>query len=201
MKKKFVLLAMLLLVSGVLLISAVPTYAEEPAVGTAEDNACNPGGVMDGKCDTDWEWTCGYYLARWISAGGWGGNYMMNSDCVSLLPPVPVVEINEAGAVAGIDPAQVAAVIEICKNATGNRYCLYSNQTGTQDTGADGSIQIDLRFYPGGPTCPPAPPEDADGNPDNADLFTNSFTTRGFTTNELDNVLGLQPRFCNYLRP
>lgn len=82
--KKLVLLVILLLAFPILV------HAQEPEPGTAADNACYTGGVMEGKCDTDWEWTCGYYLARWISAGEWFGNYPMPTSCASLLPPPPM---------------------------------------------------------------------------------------------------------------
>lgn len=200
MKKLFFVVAMLMLVSGVMLMSATPTYAEEPAVGTPEDNACNPGGVMEGKCDTDWEWGCGYYLARWISAGGWGGNYAMNTDCVSLLPPVPVVAVTEDGSVAGVDAAQVAAIIEICKIFGGGEYCLYSNQTGTQATVATGVIFADSIFHNNGlgdANCPPVPPTATALNISGA---TTGFNPVGFTNNELFTVLGLEPHVCSYSR-
>lgn len=45
-----------------LLIPVGAAYADDPIPGTPEDNACFPGGLMEGKCDTAWEWECGYYL-------------------------------------------------------------------------------------------------------------------------------------------
>jgi hypothetical protein len=27
-------------------------------------NACYSGGTMEGKCDTEWEWVCGWYMIR-----------------------------------------------------------------------------------------------------------------------------------------
>jgi len=50
MKKLLFMIAMMMLVSGALAMTATPTYAQEP--GTAEDNACNPGGSLEGKCTT-----------------------------------------------------------------------------------------------------------------------------------------------------
>lgn len=83
---------LLVLLTIILLLGVVgiaPTFAEDPAVGTPADNACNPGGSMEGKCDSDWAWTCGYHLARWQAAGEWNGNYPMVAECMSILPPPP----------------------------------------------------------------------------------------------------------------
>jgi len=64
---------------------AIISSASEPKPETPEDNACYAGGAMEYKCDTDWEWTCGWYLARWITAGGWQGNFVMPTDCLILI--------------------------------------------------------------------------------------------------------------------
>lgn len=56
-------------------------------VGDPRENACYTGGAMEAKCDTDWAWTCGWYLAQWINAGGWAGNYALPDDCFGLLSP------------------------------------------------------------------------------------------------------------------
>ncbi len=49
-------------------------------------NACYEDGSLAGKCDTDWEWTCGWYLIRFeygsISREEFPGG------CASLLPPI-----------------------------------------------------------------------------------------------------------------
>ncbi len=60
--KKTLLLTVVLLV---LALGIMPVYASDPEPGTAADNECNPGGTMAGKCDTDWEWQAGWYLARY----------------------------------------------------------------------------------------------------------------------------------------
>jgi hypothetical protein len=50
-------------------------------------NACFGDGSMEGKCDTDWEWECGWHLIRF--------EYELTSredfptKCASLLPPIP----------------------------------------------------------------------------------------------------------------
>lgn len=64
------------------------SFAQDP--NTAQDNACFPNGSMAGKCDSAWAWVCGYYLARWESAGGWfAPNNTIPDWCASLLPPRP----------------------------------------------------------------------------------------------------------------
>jgi hypothetical protein len=76
-----------------LLVPVGITSAGDPAIGSPDDNACNAGGVMDGKCTTEWHWVCGWYLARWQSNGGWlTPNNPFNDACASLLPPRPVSE-------------------------------------------------------------------------------------------------------------
>lgn len=76
-----------------ILLFALPlsmATAQDPAPNTTQDNACYEGGSMAGKCDTEWEWVCGWYLARWEANGGWNavGN-SLNNACASLLPPRP----------------------------------------------------------------------------------------------------------------
>ena len=59
-----------------------------------DDNACN-GGLLDGRCKTDWTWTCGWYLQQWEAAGGWYGSYTVPDWCdpASLLPRKPEVPV------------------------------------------------------------------------------------------------------------
>lgn len=60
-------------------------------------NACFSEGSLEGKCDTDWEWKCGWHLIRF--------EYELTSredfptECASLLPPLPEPEAvdNDAG--------------------------------------------------------------------------------------------------------
>lgn len=60
------ILALLCLLFGLTLISA----AQDSASGSPEDNACNVGGSLEGKCDwpteaeDNWAWHCGWYIAR-----------------------------------------------------------------------------------------------------------------------------------------
>lgn len=71
--------------------------ANHYALGDPRENACNTGAAMAEKCDSDWAWTCGWYLAQWNNAGGAAGNYIMPSGCLGLisaalttsLPPTP----------------------------------------------------------------------------------------------------------------
>jgi hypothetical protein len=77
----------LILLSNLLILSitiAVISSANEPKPETPADNACYAGGLMEYKCDTDWEWNCGWYLARWITAGGWSGKFVMPTECLIL---------------------------------------------------------------------------------------------------------------------
>lgn len=85
-----------LFIFTLLISTAGLVVAQEPEIGTAADNACNEGGPMAGKCDIDWEWICGWHLARWTSGGGWGGTYTMPTTCTILLPPRPPVIVVEA---------------------------------------------------------------------------------------------------------
>jgi hypothetical protein len=77
----------------VLLLTSVGLAgAQEPPIGSPADNACNEGGAMAGKCgNSEWAWTCGWHLARWLTRGGWGGTYAMPDTCAILLPPRPIV--------------------------------------------------------------------------------------------------------------
>lgn len=96
-----------------LLFSLLPSVAmaQTPEVGSPADNACNEGGSMAGKCDSEWEWDCGYYLARWLSAGGWAGTYRLPVWCEVLLPPRPLIE---APIIASSSPAfPVAFCVQI----------------------------------------------------------------------------------------
>lgn len=73
----------------------IPPY--EPEAGSKGDNACNEGGSMAGKCDTDWEWTCGWYLARYEAAVFAG----VPSTCQILVDLIPKPAKDEAVAAGG----------------------------------------------------------------------------------------------------
>ncbi|MCL4875234.1 MAG: hypothetical protein KJ064_01175 [Anaerolineae bacterium] len=88
--------AVIFLVLVVLLLVSVSVYAQD---GSPTDNACNPGGALDGKCTTDWHWTCGWYLARFYQGTAAG----VPSSCQSLVSSLPA-ELQKPGALAYIPP-------------------------------------------------------------------------------------------------
>lgn len=64
------------------------------AQSPSSSNACFEGGLMAGKCTTEWDFICGYYLALWLNGGGWSAaNSIIFPDwCdpATLLPARPV---------------------------------------------------------------------------------------------------------------
>jgi hypothetical protein len=58
-----------------------------PECGTPKDNECYPGGVMAGKCDSEWHWKGGWWLARLNHYGLSRADFP--AEFVSLLPPLP----------------------------------------------------------------------------------------------------------------
>jgi hypothetical protein len=79
------LLTLILLLT--LLVPVGITSAGDPAIGSPDDNACNAGGVMDGKCTTEWHWVCGWYLARLNK--NLITRAQFPAQCSSLLAPLP----------------------------------------------------------------------------------------------------------------
>lgn len=73
-------LLLLVLVVLAVLSGGVSAQEESPA-----ENACNPGGLMAGKCDTAWEWECGYYLAQFFE----GKIASVPATCQSLVNTLP----------------------------------------------------------------------------------------------------------------
>lgn len=73
-------LLLLVLVVLAVLSGGVSAQEESPA-----ENACNPGGLMEGKCDTAWEWECGYYLAQFFE----GKIASVPATCQSLVNTLP----------------------------------------------------------------------------------------------------------------
>src|SRR5688572_22151537 len=61
MRQSF-LLFFILLLSLVIVSQAQEDYEPEP--DTPADNECYSGGTMQSNCDTEWEWQCGWYMAR-----------------------------------------------------------------------------------------------------------------------------------------
>lgn len=85
MMKRISLILLIVILAALPLASA---YAEDPAIGSKEDNACNAGGSLEGKCDTAWAWVCGWYLARYQA----GIIPNVISACSILVPPAPEAE-------------------------------------------------------------------------------------------------------------
>jgi hypothetical protein len=79
------LLTLILLLT--LLVPVGLASADDPAIGSPDDNACNAGGVMDGKCTTEWHWVCGWYLARLNK--NLITRAQFPAQCSSLLAPLP----------------------------------------------------------------------------------------------------------------
>jgi hypothetical protein len=164
------------------------TSAQTPPLGSKEDNACNPGGAMEGKCGNDpWDWACGWYLARWQSNGGWlTPNNPFNDACLSLLPPRPAP-----------DTAVSNDVITICRTPIGFpglTYCLSSDQTGTFSGPFDALYLFTNAAIPGG--CPLT----YGGLPLNGSaVMPDLFTFVGFSLTELFTTLGLAANVCIYI--
>jgi hypothetical protein len=123
MRKLVLILAMLAMLSAmVVMVSA----DEETMTGAGEsqDNACNEGGVMYGKCDSEWAWKGGWYLARFLT--GEFTREQVPDEFQILLPPPPPPPPASAG-------SAPARVVTICANWNSYYYCLSSDQTGTGD--------------------------------------------------------------------
>jgi hypothetical protein len=187
LKKLLVIVLSVLLIFGTVL----PVFADDPKPGSKEDNACYPGGAMEGKCDTEWEWVCGYYLAHWLTAGGWfNGKNSIPDSCISLLPPKPL-------------PSVDGPVIGVCSVDAGTNavYCVYSDQTGTVDNGPvpDGQVDGYYLFVLPLATCPssvgPFAGPDIVGGVTTVLLAQHGFSATTFTT------LVLNPNWCFYTAP
>lgn len=82
----FVVFMLLFVVSAIAIAAGVDDQGNpnDPAVNERA-NACYEGGSMEGKCDTDWEWVCGWHLIRAEA----DETYVMPEWCESLLPKPP----------------------------------------------------------------------------------------------------------------
>lgn len=104
-----------------------------PDEGTAQDNACNPGGVMAGKCTTDWEWTCGYYLARYDSGQALG----VPSSCQILLDVRPQIPQST--------PPQTVGASQVCiislQSTPVKKICMLGNILTEDNEPADGTAE------------------------------------------------------------
>lgn len=123
--------------------------AQEPEIGTPQDNACNEGGVMwrensvDG-CTSDWHWTCGWYMARF--SDGRFSREQVPAVCASLLPPLPEPE----------GGAELTATIRCLEQSPGIHY-LIPWSTSLDPTAVDiyinGVLTHANTHSPGSATC------------------------------------------------
>lgn len=175
MKKVFWLILIIVVAFPMNMISA-----QEP--NTKEDNACYEGGSMAGKCDTPWEWVCGWYLARWEANGGWSTkNNLFNDSCVSLLPSVPITS---------------QEMLTICHPVSipSGLLCISDNQTGTWDQSPLDGVPDGLYLYINPPTTCPL---NFGGKTLISAAFTSFLLGFGFTTDEIANT-GLGIHACIY---
>ena len=63
----------------------------DPAVNDRA-NACFAGGDMEGKCDTEWEWMCGWHIIRLDDPQDEASRTAFPPACASLLPALNVIE-------------------------------------------------------------------------------------------------------------
>ena len=82
-KRSILLFVMLLITSLVVFASDDKGNPNEPA-DNDRANACYEDGSMAGKCDTQWEWECGWYLIRFES--GMISPDTFPAGCGSVLP-------------------------------------------------------------------------------------------------------------------
>lgn len=96
---------------------------------------------MEGKCISDWYWTCGWHLARYER-----GEYTVlevPQDCAAslIIPYLPPVQVQEL----------VDALMTLCRIVGGLgggdiQICFSNNQTGTMDYGFDSIIEVLIVF-------------------------------------------------------
>jgi hypothetical protein len=120
-------LRLIVLVLVVLMLGAVGMAGAQDQGDGDDGNACETGGLIDGKCTTDWHWICGWYLQQWEDAGGWVGNYSIPDWCdpISLLPPKP--EEPEAST----DPVTDPGTVPGCYNDDDYWSFYYTGVSGT----------------------------------------------------------------------
>lgn len=95
----FVLMFAIALTVGTAFVYALDDQGNVNDPATNERaNACFEDGSMAGECDTDWEWTCGWYMIRYEN--GIFGSSQIPAFCNSLLgteevsiPPTPVADV------------------------------------------------------------------------------------------------------------
>ena len=171
-----------LLVVLLMLLTIPATVMAKESIGinqTENDNECYEGGVMEGKCDTDWEWECGWYLYQLDH-----GSQYFPEWCESLLEGVPEITV-------------------ICRIDGGSsiEICLYSNNTGYATNGVTSWISYFGDFGGNDANCPAPPPgyifQDIYLTEEYSyELYGFSYSV--FSTDELFTVLGLGPEECFY---
>lgn len=95
MLKRFIVLALVSLISSSLVFAEGVDDQGNPNDPNVNDraNACYEGGDMVGKCDTVWEWVCGWHVIR-LDAEDEDSRATFPQACVSLLPPVVIFDPN-----------------------------------------------------------------------------------------------------------
>lgn len=92
MLKQVFILILVLITSGIVMAETNFDDQGNPNEPIQNDsaNACYEGGSMDGKCDTTWEWQCGWHLIRFEY------NLTSREDfptwCISIIPPEIISE-------------------------------------------------------------------------------------------------------------
>ena len=159
--KKLRLIALVLVVLMVGALSLV--QAQE------DDNACYAGGALDGRCESAWDWICGYYLQQWEAAGGWNGNYAFPDWCDpdSLLPlrpevppgdPVSLISCYHDGTNSfyynGLSPSPIEwyGGVTDCSGTPSNIYLSYDATYVFEAANVDESIVICYSLVPPSPT-------------------------------------------------
>jgi hypothetical protein len=181
---KYTWIAALMLVLSAALGLGLIAAEDAPEPNTPEDNACYEGGVMAGKCDTEWAWKGGWYLARFLTDDL--TREQVPDEFQILLPP----------------PVEAPPLMTLCKVlGRSGKVCLNSNQTGMVDEVGMYHSEGPEAYYifttdPAGANCPARfngfPLRASGGN-------TASLATRyGFTQAEVSS-LGLHGYFCAYL--
>lgn len=81
-------------------VGATAQMTQDPLL--ENDNECFAGGLMEGQCETEWHWVCGWYIRNWRVNGGlipeWcnfdiaahTGQGTGSSVSVTTIPPTPV---------------------------------------------------------------------------------------------------------------
>lgn len=72
-------------------------------------NACFGGGEMEGKCDTDWEWTCGWHLIRYNEGFITAEEFPI--ECSSLLPEEVQPECNARNDLFSLEPGEPGGAV------------------------------------------------------------------------------------------